>query len=173
MTALVRFMKTSALLILAAATLPAFAQAADGAKLIAKSGDWESFTYNEKGGKVCYMASQPKKSLGAAKGRGNVFFTITHRTTDKSIGVISVDAGFTYKKDAPVELDVGGAKFDLYATGATAWARNDKAVVAAMHKAKTVIAHGTPAKGDPVADTFSLDGFAKAYADINKACDVK
>jgi len=167
-------MKTAAFALLAAALVPLLATAADSAKLLGKSGDWESFTYNEKGGKVCYMASQPKRSVGAAKDRGNVFFTVTHRTADKSIGVVSVDAGFTYKKDAPAELDVGGAKFDLYTTGASAWARNDKAVVAAMLKAKgTVITHGTPAKGEPVADTFSLDGFAKAYADINKACDIK
>jgi hypothetical protein len=160
--------------ILACLLLPLAVQSADsGAKLLAKSGDWESFTYNDKGGKVCYVASQPKRSVGAAKGRGNVFFTITHRPADKSIGVISVDAGFTYKKDSPAELDIGGAKFDLYTTGGSAWARNDKAVVAALLKAKTVIAHGTPAKGDPVADTFSLEGFPKAYAEINKACDVK
>ena len=156
-----------------AALVPLLADAADSAKLLGKSGDWESFTYNEKGGKVCYLASQPTRSVGAAKGRGNVFFTITHRTTDKSIGVVSVTPGFTYKKDAPAELDVGGAKFDLYTTGDSAWARNDKAVVAALLKGKNVVVHGTPAKGDPVADTFSLDGFAKAYADINKACDVK
>jgi invasion protein IalB len=153
--------------------VPLFAQGADSAKLLGKSGDWESFTYNEKGGKVCYVASQPKRSVGAPKGRGNVFFTITHRTADKSIGVISVDAGYAFKKDAAAELDIGGAKFDLYTTGSSAWARNDKVVVAALLKGKTVIVHGTPVKGDPVADTFSLDGFAKAYADINKACDVK
>ena len=153
--------------------LPSLAFAADGAKLLAKSGDWEAFTYNEKGGKVCYLASQPKKSIGAAKGRGNVFFTVTHRTADKSIGIVSFDSGFPFKKDAPAELDASGAKFDLYTTGASAWARNDKAVVAALLKAKSLIVHGTPAKGDPVADTFSLDGFAKAYADINKACEVK
>ena len=158
---------------LACFLVPALAFGAEGAKLLAKSGDWESFTYNEKGGKVCYMASQPKRSVGTPKGRGNVFFTITHRTADKSIGVISVDAGYPFKKDAPAELDIGGAKFDLYTTGASAWARNDKAVVAALLKGKSVIVHGTPQKGDPVADTFSLDGFAKAYADINKACDIK
>ena len=154
-----------ALLILA----PFTSHAESGAKLLGKAGDWESF----KSGQICYMASQPKHSIGAAKGRGNVFFTITHRPAEKSISVISIDAGFTYKKDAPAELDVGGAKFDLYTTGSSAWARNDKAVVAALLKGKSVIVHGTPAKGDPVADTFSLDGFAKAYADINKACDVK
>lgn len=168
-------MKILAIALLAAASLPFLAQAADSAKLLGKSGEWESFTYNEKGGKVCYLASQPKHSLGGAKGRGNVFFTVTHRTTDKSIGVVSVDAGFAYKKDSSAELDVGGAKFELYTTGATAWARNDKAVVAAIlkAKAKTMVAHGTPAKGEAVADTFSLEGFAKAYAEINKACDVK
>jgi hypothetical protein len=166
-------MKTTIATLLAALSLPVLAQAADSAKLLGKSGDWEAFTYAEKGGKVCYMASQPKKSQGAAKGRGNVFFTITHRTTDKSIGVVSVNAGFTYKKDAPVQLEVGGAKFDLYTTGDSAWARNDKAVVAALLKAKTAVAHGTPAKGDAVTDTFSLDGFPKVYADINKACEVK
>jgi invasion protein IalB len=160
-------------LLAATLLLPLLAHAADSAKLLSKSGDWESFTYSEKGGKVCYVASQPKRSTGAPKGRGNVFFTITHRTSDKSIGVISVDAGFTYKKDAPTEIDISGAKFDLYTTGGSAWARNDKAVVAALLKGKSLIVHGTPAKGDPVADTFSLDGFAKAYADINKACDVK
>jgi invasion protein IalB len=166
-------MKTLATVLLAATFLFGLAHAADSAKLLGKSGDWESFTYNEKGGKVCYMASQPKKSAGAAKGRGAVFFTITHRTADKSIGVVSVNAGFTYKKDAPVALEIGGTKIDLYATGDSAWARNDKAVVAALLKAKSVVAHGTPVKGDPVADTFSLDGFPKALADINKACDVK
>jgi invasion protein IalB len=166
-------MKSIAIATLTALFLPVLAHAADSAKLLGKSGEWESFTYNEKGGKVCYLASQPKQSVGAAKGRGKVFFTVTHRAADKSIGVVSVDAGFSYKKDAPAELDIGGAKFDLYTTGTTAWARNDKAVVAALLKAKTVITHGTPTQGAAVADTFSLDGFAKAYADINKACDIK
>jgi hypothetical protein len=145
-------MKTYSILTAAALFLPVLAQAADSAKLISKSGDWESFTYPEKGGKVCYMASQPKKSIGAAKGRNNVFFTITHRTADKSIGVVSINAGFTYKPNAPAELDIGGAKFDLYTTADSAWARNDKALVAALLKAQ---------------------GTAIAYADINKACDVK
>jgi hypothetical protein len=168
-------MKIIAFALIAAASLPLLAQAADSAKLLGKSGDWESFTYNDRGGKVCYLASQPKHSIGSAKNRGNVFFTVTHRPAEKSIGVVSVDAGFSYKKDSSAELDVGGAKFELYTTGASAWARNDKAVVTAILKAKskTMVAHGTPAKGEAVADTFSLDGFGKAYAEINKACGVK
>ena len=75
--------------------------------------------------------------------------------------------------DAPAEIDVGGAKFDLYTSGDGAWARNDKAVVQAMLKGKSFVVHGVPAKGEPTADTYSLDGFPKAYADISKACGAK
>jgi hypothetical protein len=145
---------------------------ADNAKALLSSGNWESFTYMEKGGKVCYMASGPVRSLGAPKGRAKVFITVTHRTADKSIGVVSVSQGIAYKKDGTAELDVSGAHFSLYVTGDSAWSRDDKAVVAAMLKGKTVVMHGAPAKGDPVIDSFSLDGFAKVYAEIGKACGI-
>ncbi|MTJ79437.1 MAG: hypothetical protein F8N37_00215 [Telmatospirillum sp.] len=153
-----------------AIALPAFA---DSAKSLGKSGDWESFTYSDKSGKVCYTASLPKRSLNAPKGRGETYVSITHRPNDKSLDVVSVTAGYTFKKDSAAEIDIGGAKFDLYTTGDGAWARNDKAVVQAMLKGKSLVIHGTPAKGDQTADTYSLDGFAKAYADIGKACGVK
>ena len=158
--------------LLLAEALPLLPAAADNARSLGKAGDWESFAYTEKAGKVCYTASQPKRSLGSVKGRGETYVTITHRTADKSIGVISVTAGYSFKKDSPAEVDIGGARFDLYFSGDTAWTRNDKAVVSAMLKGKTLVVHGTPAKGDAVADTYSLDGFAKAYADISKACGV-
>jgi hypothetical protein len=111
--------------------------------------------------------------LNAQKGRGETYISITHRPNDKSFDVVSVTAGYSFKKDAPAEIDIGGAKFDLYTTGDGAWARNDKAVIQAMLKGKALIIHGTPLKGDPTADTYSLDGFVKAYADIGKACGVK
>jgi len=152
--------------LLLALPLTAFADA----KLLGKSGDWESFTYAEKGGKVCYMASKPKKTSGAPKSRGVAYITITHRTADKSFGVVSVSQGIAYKKDSPPVLEVGGSKFNLYVSDNAAWARDDQAVVAAFLKAKTVAIHGTPAKGDPVVDNYSLDGFMSAYMDIGKAC---
>jgi hypothetical protein len=145
---------------------------ADSATLISKTGDWESFTFAEKGGRVCYVASQPKSSKGAPKGRGATYFTITHRTSDKSIGVVSVAQGIAYKKDSAPQLEIGGTKFDLYVSGDTAWSRNDKAVVAALLKAKSVSVQGVPVKGDPVIDTYSLDGLIKAYGEIGKACSL-
>lgn len=167
-----RLPSVSALVFLAA-VLPALPVEADSAKPLGKSGDWESFTYTDKAGKVCYTASLPKRSLNAQKGRGETYLSITHRPNDKSFDVVSVTSGYSFKKDASAEIDIGGAKFDLYTTADGAWARNDKAVVQAMLKGKALVVHGTPAKGDPIADTYSLDGFVKAYADIAKACAVK
>ena len=146
---------------------------AEPAKLLAKTGDWESFAYSDKAGKVCYAASKPKKQLAASKNRGETHLTVSHRPAEKSLGVISVAGGYGFKKDAIAELDIDGAKFDLFTSGDTAWARNDKAVVQAMLKGKTLVMHGTPAKGEATADTYSLAGFAAAYAEIGKACGVK
>jgi hypothetical protein len=146
---------------------------ADSAKSLGKSGDWESFTYNDRTGKVCYTASQPKRSLNAPKRRGEVYVTITNRTSDKTTGVISVMSGVEYKKDKAPELDVSGEKFELYASGDTAWAHNDKAIVKAMLKSRSMMAYAVPPKGEQVVDTYSLTGFPKALALINQACGVK
>jgi hypothetical protein len=146
---------------------------ADSAKSLGKFGDWGAFAYSGKGGKVCYAVGKPKRSLGSPKGREEIYLTITHRPADKSFDVVSVTAGYTYKKDSAAEMDVGGAKFDLYTTEETAWARDDKAVVTAMLKGKSLVVHGTPVKGDPTADTYSLDGFVQAHTEIGKACATK
>ena len=160
----------AATLVLLLAAVPVRAEAP---KLLAKTGDWESFAYADKAGKVCYAASLPKRTLHAAKNRGPANVTVTHRPAEKSTGVVSVAGGYAYKKDAIAELDIDSAKFDLFTTGETAWARDDKSVVQAMLKGKSLVMHGTPAKGEATADTYSLTGFAAAMAEIGKACGVK
>ncbi len=162
----------AALSISAFIALPLSAQA-EAPKSLGTFGAWRAYVYAEKNGKVCYAAALPANSLNTPKGRGPAAISVTHRTGDKSRDVVSVSAGFPFKKDGKPELDISGAKFDLYAQDSTAWTHNDKAVVQAMLKGKSVVAHSSPVKGADVADTFSLDGFAKAYAEIGKACGVK
>jgi len=146
------------------------AWAADSGKPLEKNGAWESFTYAEQGGKVCYMRSRPVHSAGAPKKRQPAFFTITHRTSDKSVGVVSVTEGFTPKKSAPIQVTTGNDKFDFYVVGDTGWSRDDNAVRSALMKAKTLTVNGMLAAGDKVADSYSLDGFAKSYVAISLAC---
>jgi hypothetical protein len=137
---------------------------------------WTAYAYNEKSGKVCYLAGEPKQSEPAGGKRKHPVAMVTHRPGEKVANVVSFVEGYPLKEGSDVSLDIGGAKFDLFTKGDSAWARTaelDKAIVEAMAKAKQAIVKGTPRKGSSTTDTYSLAGFAQALALIDKACDVK
>ena len=137
---------------------------------------WTAYAYNEKSGKVCYLAGEAKKSEPAGGKRKHPVAMVTHRPGEKVANVVSFVEGYPLKEGTDVSLDIGGAKFDLFTKGDSAWARTselDKAIVEAMAKAKQATVKGTPQKGPSTTDTYSLAGFAQALALIDKACDVK
>jgi len=151
------------------------ARAADQ-KLIAGYTDWDALAYDEKSGKVCYMASSPQKSDGKYSERSNIYFLVTNRKAEKSIGVVSVIAGYVYKKESSVKLKIGGKEFELFTNDDKAWAFNnkdDKDMVKAMKRGQKMLVTGTSASDTTTADTYSLAGFSAAYDAIGKACDVK
>ena len=61
-------------------------------------GDWEAYRVTDGGKSVCYIGSQPKKATGKYKMRGDTYILITHRPAEKSFGVVSLKAGYTYQK---------------------------------------------------------------------------
>jgi Invasion associated locus B (IalB) protein len=137
---------------------------------------WTAYAYSEKSGKVCYLAGEPKKSEPAAGKRKRPLAMITHRPGEKIANVVSFIEGYPLKEGSEVSLDIGGAKFDLFTKGDSAWARTselDKSIVEAMAKGKRAIVKGTPQEGKATTDTYSLAGFAEALALIDNACDVK
>jgi hypothetical protein len=137
---------------------------------------WTAYAYSEKSGRVCYLASEPKKSAPAGGKRKHPLAMVTHRPGEKIANVVSFVEGYPLKEGSEVSLDIGGAKFDLFTKGDSAWARTpelDKSIVEAMTKGKQAVVKGTPQKGPPTTDTYPLAGFAQALALIDKACDVK
>ena len=137
---------------------------------------WTAYAYSEKSGKVCYLAGEPKKTEPSGGKRKRPLAMITHRPGEKVTNVVSFDEGHPLKEGSEVSLDVGGAKFDLFTKGDSAWAPTaelDKAIVDAMTKGKQAIVKGMSQKGLATMDTYSLAGFAQALALIDKACDVK
>jgi hypothetical protein len=137
---------------------------------------WTAYAYNENSGKVCYLAGAPKKSEPAGGKRKHPLAMVTHRPGEKAGNVVSFVEGYPLKEGSEVSLDVGGAKFDLFTKGDSAWARTaelDKAIVEAMAKGNQAVVKGISRQGQPTTDTYSLAGFAQALALIDKACDVK
>jgi len=137
---------------------------------------WTAYTYSEKSGKVCYLTGEPKKSEPAGAKRRRPLAMVTHRPGEKVANVVSFAAGYPLKEGSDVALDIGGAKFDLFTKGDSAWARTadlDKEIVEAMAKGKQAVVRGMPRNGPATTDTYSLAGFAQALGMIDKACEVK
>ena len=125
---------------------------------------------------MCYLAGEPKKTEPAGRKRKRPLAMVTHRPGEKIANVVSFVEGYPLKEGSEVSLDIGGAKFDLFTKGDSAWARTpelDKAIVDAMTSGKQAVVKGTPQKGPAATDTYSLAGFAQALELIDKACDVK
>lgn len=137
---------------------------------------WTAYTYKEKSGKVCYLAADPQRSERLLGKRRHASAMVTHRPGEKIANVVSFAEGYPLKEDSEVSLEIGGAKFDLFTKGDSAWARTaeiDKAIVEAMAKGKQAVVKGIPQKGSASTDTYSLAGFSQALALIDKACEVK
>jgi len=141
---------------------------------------WIAVELPEKSSKVCYMVARPAKSQPEGAKRGDILLTITHRPAAKQRDEVSFQSGYPYKAGAPVTVEIEKKKFELFtkteADPDSAWSRDaamDKALVEAMRGGKTVVVKGTSLRGTETADSFSLAGFTKAYAEIGKACGVK
>jgi len=135
--------------------------------------DWNVFTFDDGAGKVCYLASQPIKSTGKYKTRGEVHFLVTHYAKRKEAAVINIIAGYTYKENSDVVVSIGGNEFELFTDGDKAWAFNeaaDRAFVIAMKRGRNMTVKGQSSRGTQTTDIFSLTGFSAAYKAAEKAC---
>jgi Invasion associated locus B (IalB) protein len=167
----------SILTILAVSLLCGTAAAARAAdKVLGLFGDWGAQTFSEGKNTGCSIWSQPTKDKGDYSKRGAIYAYVTHRPWDKRLNEVSFSAGYAYKKDSTVQVLIGGQKFTLFTDGETAWSRSakdDKALVDAMRRGSSMTVTGVSGRGTQTADTYSLNGFTKAFETIGKACNVK
>jgi hypothetical protein len=154
-------------------SLPVLAQTADNPTSLGASGDWEAFTYEADGSKVCYVYSQPKKSEPAAAKRGPIYFMISHWPGKKVKAQPSTFIGYTFKDGSDVKLSVDAKNFNLYPVENMAWTdkvETEKAILAAFKSGKSMSVSGVSAKGTATKDTYSLSGISAAMATIDGAC---
>ena len=163
-------------IILTAALLLALPARAENAALLGTFGDWEAYKETEGGKTVCYMGSQPTKARGKYKKRGETFILVTHRPAEKTMNVISINAGYTYQKASEVDAVIGKQTFKLFTDAGHAFAydqKTDDALVKAMVKGAQMVIKGTSSRGTRTTDTYSLKGVTAAHKAIGKACKVK
>lgn len=138
-----------------------------------QSGDWSAHQESEGSSSVCFMVSEPQKKQGKYKKRDMVTLAVTHRPASDSKNVVSIQAGYTYKKDSDVHVKIDAKSFVLFADKDYAFAEDDKSdnqLVKAMIAGSKLIVKGTSSRGTLTTDTYSLKGFTAAYRAIEKAC---
>jgi hypothetical protein len=144
---------------------------------INKFTDWTASTYDDSGKTLCYATSEPKKQAGKFTSRGKPYIAITHAPQANVRDQVSYIAGYEFKPDSTVSVTIGKQTFSLdLLQKDRAWAKDsdtDKALVAAMRKGNTLVITGTSSRGTEITDTYSLNGFTKAYLAIGAACKIQ
>lgn len=141
-------------------------------------GAWYAMTSGEGGGKLCYAIAGPQVSLGKIPGRGEVGVMVTHLDGGTVRDQVSVALGFEPSKSKPTKIKVDkNGNFNMRLTdGDRVWIREaslDRKLVTQMKRGDNLIVSGLSSKGIASQDTFSLEGFSKAYEAISQACGVQ
>ena len=134
---------------------------------------WNAQAFDEPGGKVCSLWSQPESSEGEYKRRGEVFIFVTHAPAKKSFDRVSFEIGYTFKESTSIQVTIGKRSFELSSGGSAAWAdtpKEDRQLVQAMRGGRTMVVEGTSSRGTCTRDTYSLYGFSAAHDAIGKVC---
>jgi hypothetical protein len=171
-----RFSALPVPLLLACVLWPAAQAAAQGnPQRIGEFQAWTAATHAEGGQKVCYAFTRATRSEGVPnRAPTNVLLVVTHRP--KGRDQVALQSGYTYPRNAdggnPVQVSVGGTNLGFYTAGGSAFARDNKAALAALRNGREAVARGPLPNGGrgQVSDSFSLAGFGAALDAISREC---
>lgn len=136
--------------------------------------DWSVFRDDSGDSRVCYMSSVPKKLRGDydRNNRGETRVFVTHfGKSDRN--VVSVLAGYKYQKQSDVIFNVDGKEVSLFTQdnrGYSFNAADDASLVTRMKRGAKLTVTGISSRGNKTIDEYSLSGFTKAKALLDKLC---
>lgn len=126
----------------------------------------------------CWVVSAPVETVNTRDGeevvvnRGEILAFISYWPEQNRLGEVSFSGGYPFAEDS-VRVEVGGASFEMFREGETAWALSadaDREIIDAMRAGSEAVFFGQSTRGTDTRDTFSLDGFSAAIADAETRC---
>lgn len=172
------FKRALGIMALAAVALPGTLSAQTSTRVDA-SRDWSVFQAEADGGKLCWIATQPKSSTALRAGqtvevrRGDIFLMVAVRPAEGVSNEVSFIAGYPFQQGSTVEATIGSEKFTLFTDGENAWPRSreeDDQLVAAFRRGRDAEVRGVSSRGTTTVDTFSLLGFTNALNAATNLC---
>ena len=135
---------------------------------------WEAYYWDTEEGKICSIMSIPIKEEGDYKKRGEVYTQVSINSNTSGAGVVSVQAGYTFKNQSEVEINIDNKNTVLLFTHERmAWAKSaeeDSKLIKFMKLGNSMITKGISSRGTNTKDTYSLKGFSAAYKAMVKVC---
>ena len=141
-----------------------------------KIGSFEKWSVYSKSKSLCYMIAQPEKSEGEYNLRGRVRIVVYRNNLEnQNKNAVGIDFGYSFNENSKVFIEIDKKnKFKLNTFGQTAWTasktKKDEKIIKAMIKGNKLAAFGQSKRGTKTKDTYSLNGFAKAFNKINDYC---
>jgi invasion protein IalB len=163
-------------IVLALAATAAMAQE-ESTNRVAANTDW--FVFVEDNPRECWIVSPNKESVNTRNGRvvsvrrGKIRLFVTFRPDAGVKGEVSFTGGYPFAKGSTVEMDIDGAKYELFTEGEWAWAASpadDVKITTAMKRGAKAILTARSQRGTITKDTFSLLGFTAAMAEAEARC---
>jgi hypothetical protein len=149
---------------------PALAQSATK---MGQHGQWGTYSYQGKKGKVCYVLTVPKQSLPATLDHGSMYFFVSQRPGQAITYEPQFIAGYEMKAGSKVSVTIGDKKFSMFTGGNSAWVENaaeEPLLIAAMKGGSEMKVAAESKRGNPTSYSFSLSGISAA---LNSIADCK
>jgi invasion protein IalB len=143
--------------------------------LIAQFGVWGAYSAAPNGKKVCFALAKPasSKTNPPNRPRDPSFVFVSTRPSEKVVNEVSVMMGYQIKPGTDSTLEVGGARYAMYAQGDGLWIKNaaeEERMVEALRKGADATVKSISAKGTETTDVFSLKGLAQALDRLGQEC---
>lgn len=137
--------------------------------------DWSVLRQETEAGRLCYITSEPieKKGDYDKANRGETRIFVTHGPGKAERDVVSIVAGYIYKKQSEVEISVDGNKKSFFTLEDRAWSfgpDEDKKMILNMKRGNKLNVTGVSSRGNKTMDVYSLSGFTKAKQMLDKIC---
>ena len=134
-----------------------------------KPGKWNFIIENE----YCYIGSLPTNTEIAEGKKRDATYILVYRINKSPETIVQIEAGYPYDQKKNVEVNIDKVAYEFFseeATPETAWTKKDNEVIFAMKKGITLIVKGYSSRGTLIVDTYTLNGFTKAYNKLTKDC---
>ena len=135
---------------------------------------WTAWKGADANGEMCYISSQPEKSLPDGVTRSPIHFLVIHRKGLGTKNEVQTLIGYPFNTtDSDASATIDGKTYQMVTEGEAAWlasAGDEAGFVAALKAGSTLIVRGTSQRGTDTTDTYSLRGATAAMTEIDKAC---